>query len=142
VFALPGDLEPGESEFSVMVQERDTLQPLLDAQVNVHAVNGSQSVGPVRATSDDTENKLTQNADLEFPSQGDWSLQVDVQREGQSAALSLPVRVAETSPERNLRWPYMVFAVLAGILALSYWRRDRAARNTAACTRETEVARR
>ena len=82
VFALPGNLEPGTSEFGVMVQDRDTLESLLDAQVDVQATSVSRSAVPVRASSDDSENKLLQNADVDLPAEGEWDLRVNVQRDG------------------------------------------------------------
>ncbi len=141
VFSLPGDLELGDSEFSVLVQERDTLEPLLDAQVELRATSGSQSAGPVQAGFEDSENKLLQNAELAFPSQGDWTLLVNVKRDGERAAVDVPLRVAQTPSEVNLHWPYLVLAIFAGILGLAYWRRNRAAGRVKVVAKESEVVR-
>ncbi len=142
VFSLPGELAPGDAEFGVMVQERDTLQPLLDAQVELRATQtGGESVGPVRASAEDAENKLVQNAELELSPAGDWAVQVDVKRNGESASLNLPLRVAEAPSEVNLHWPYVALAIVAGILALTYWGRHRGAKSTRRVAKTAEVAR-
>jgi putative membrane protein len=141
VFSLPGELDPGEAEVGVMVQERDTLQPLLDTEVELRATQPvGETVGPVRATADDAENKLVQSAGLELPSQGDWALELDVRRNGESASVELPLRVAEATPAVNLHGPYLVFAGFAGILMFAYWRRHRGTTRAAACAKETHVA--
>ena len=142
VFSLPGELAPGDAEFGVMVQERDTLQPLLDAQVELRATQtGGESIGPVRASAEDAENKLVQNAELELSPAGDWAVQVDVKRNGESASLNLPLRVAEAPSEVNLHWPYVALAIVAGILALTYRGRHRGAKSTRRVAKTAEVAR-
>ena len=139
LFSLPGELAPGESEFGVMVQGRDTLQPVLDAEVALRATRvGEESVGPVKASAEDAENKLVQNAELEMASQGDWTVQVDVRRGGEGASVNLPVRVAEGTSDVNWHWPYLVFGGFSGILAVTYWRRHRA---TKVQVKETEFVR-
>ena len=60
----------------------------------------------------------------------------------QSAAVNLPLHVAEAAPEVNLHWPYLVFALFAGILALSYGRRQRAEMRAKECVKEIELAQR
>jgi putative membrane protein len=140
VFALPGDLDVGSSEFAVMVQDRDTLESVLDARVALQATVGSQSVGPVRASDEDSENRLMQTAELNLPAEGDWSIQVNVQNEDETASVNLPVRVTEEKGETNRHWPYLILGTLAGILALTYWRRPRAT-TTTHCNDQAEVVR-
>ena len=140
VFSMPGELGVGESDFAVMVQERDTLQPVLGAEVELRAtLADGESVGPVRASNEDAENKLVQSGALDFKSQGDWSLQVSVQRNGESGSVNLPLRVVEGTSGGNVHWPYAVFAAFAAGLGLTYWRRHRSPKVGSAV--ETEVAR-
>jgi cytochrome c oxidase assembly factor CtaG len=131
VFALPGDLEVGSAELSVLVQDRDTLQVLRDAdvQLQLQKTGASRATAPVRASNDDSENKLLQSAEVELPSEGDWELQVRVIRNGQSAVMSLPLYVVKGEGETTIRWPFIVFAAFSGILAFTYWWRHRLGTN-------------
>ncbi len=130
VFALPGDLDAGRSEFSVLVQDRDSLQVVQDADVELQATqaSGSPSTAQVRASSDESENKLLQAAAVELPSEGEWTLQVHVAHDGQSSEVSLPVRVVKPETGVTIRWWYVVFVVFAGVLGFTYWRRHRVPR--------------
>jgi cytochrome c oxidase assembly factor CtaG len=130
VFALPGDLDAGRSEFSVLVQDRDSLQVVQDANVELQATQtgASQATATVRASSDGSENKLLQVADVELPSEGNWTLRVRVARDGQSSELALPVRVAKPEAEVTIHGWYVVFVIVAGILALAYYRRQRSSK--------------
>ena len=125
VFALPGDLDAGRSEFSVLVQDRDTLQVLQDAHVDLQAQQSTatQSNATVRAGSDDSENKLLQTADVEFPSEGDWTLSVRVADNSANAQIKLPLHVIKPERGATLHWPYAVLIAFAAILLFSYWRR-------------------
>ena len=130
VFALPGDLDAGRSQFSVLVQDRDTLQVMQDADVELQATQAGapQSMATVRASSDDSENKLLQAADVELPSAGEWTLQIRVAHDGQDSGLALPLRVVNPEAGVTIQWWYVVFVVFAGILGFTYWRRHRVPR--------------
>lgn len=127
VFALPGDLSAGSAEFSVLVRDRDTMQVVQDASVQIQAqrVGTAQSSEAVRASSDDSENKLLQTAEVDLPTAGDWMLRVQVMRENQTSEVSVPLRVVMAAPEGNARWPYVLFVFLTALLACVYWRRHR-----------------
>ena len=127
VFALPGDLDAGSSEFSVLVQDRDTLQVLLNASVDLQAQQSTaaQSTATVRASSDDSENKLLQSVEVDLPSEGDWTLAVHVAHDRQSSELALPLRVVKPEAGVTIHWWYAVFLAFAAILAFAYRRRHR-----------------
>ncbi len=131
VFALPGELDAGRSEFSVLVQDRDSLQVMQDAQVELQAkqVGTSQSTARVQASSDASANKLLQAADVELPSEGDWMLSVRVAHDGQSSELALPLRVVKPEAGIAIPWWYVGFVVFGAILAFIYWRRNKGYRN-------------
>jgi cytochrome c oxidase assembly factor CtaG len=125
VFALPGELDAGQSEFSVLVQDRDTLQVVQNAGVELQAKQAgeAQSTAAIRASSDDSENKLLQSAEVDLPSDGDWTLSVRAVQDGQSSEVALPLRVVKPEAGVIVHWWYVVLAAFAAILAFSYWRR-------------------
>ncbi len=125
VFALPGDLDAGHSEFSVLVQDRDTLQVVQDADVELRAQqsSASQSTEAVRASNDDSENKLLQTADVDLASEGDWTLHVGVAHDGQNSGLTLPLHVVKPESGFTFHWPYVILATFSAILMLTWWRR-------------------
>jgi hypothetical protein len=127
VFALPGELEAGRSEFNVLVQDRDTLQVVQDANVALQARDEatSQSTEAVQASAEDSENKLLQNAEVELPAEGDWTLSVKVVRNDTAADVAVPLRVVKPEGGFSVPWPYIVFGVFAAVLLFSYWRRNR-----------------
>ncbi len=144
VFALPGDLDAGPTEFSVLVQDRDTMQVLQDATVELRAQQegSSQTTEPVRASAKDSENKLLQNADVDLPAEGIWKLSVRVQRGADSANLSLPLRVVKPAEGFTIHWPYVVLAIFAAILGLASWRRHHVASRVQLSDSATEAAER
>jgi cytochrome c oxidase assembly factor CtaG len=131
IFALPGDLDTGHSEFNILVQDRDTLQVAQDATVTLQAKRDgtSQSTAVAHASTDDSENKLLQNADLELPAAGDWTLNVRITQNDATAEATLPLRVV--TPERGIafHWPYAALGIFAATLLFSYWLRHRPSRS-------------
>jgi putative membrane protein len=125
VFALPGDLDAGSSGFSVLVQDRDSLQVVQDANIELQAKQpgASQSVARVRASSDDSENKLLQTAEVELPSAGNWTLTVRVAHDHTDAEIALPLHAIKPDGGVGFHWPFGIFIVFGAILLFSYWRR-------------------
>jgi cytochrome c oxidase assembly factor CtaG len=130
VFALPGNLDTGHSEFNVLVQDRDTLQVVQDATATLQATrNGtSQSTEVGRASTEDSENKLLQNAGLDLPTTGDWTLNVRVTQNDATAEAALPLRVVTPKHGIVIHWPYAALGIFAATLLFTYWRRHRPSR--------------
>ena len=98
VFAPAGDLAAGPSPFSVLVQDRNTQEVLLDTTVDLTARPAGDPQGPpstARASYEDSENKLLQTADLNLPATGDWLVNVALRRNSEAASFSLPVHVVK-----------------------------------------------
>ena len=130
VFAPAGDLQPGPSDFNVLVQDRDSAEVLRDATV---ALRAEQAGNPhktqwVRAATEDSENKLLQSASLNLPDNGDWTLDIAIERGGQQADFSLPVHVAKPAAGMSFPWSYVVLLGFSGILLFTYLQRHRSAR--------------
>jgi putative membrane protein len=129
VFALPGDLDLGRSEFNVLVQDRDSLQVAQDANVTVQTIHNGTSQSTEVASTEDSENKLLQNADLDLAATGDWTLNVLVTQNGATAEATLPLRVVPPHRGMVIHWPYVILGILAATLLLTYWQRHRPSSN-------------
>ncbi|MGA2369116.1 MAG: cytochrome c oxidase assembly protein [Candidatus Korobacteraceae bacterium] len=127
IFAPAGDLETGQSDFSVLVQNRDSQEVLQDATV---ALRADQAGNPhkaqwVRATTEDSENKLLQSASLNLPDNGQWTVDTAVEHGGEHADFSLPVHVVKPAAGISFPWSYVVLLALSAILLFTYLRRHR-----------------
>ena len=129
VFALPGDLEAGRSEFNVLVQDRDTLQVVRDANIVLQAKRDgtSQTTEGAQASAEDSENKLLQSAAIDLPEAGNWTLNVRVSDSDAAADATLPLRVVKAESGVTIRWPFLVLGVFTAVLVFGYWRRHHAA---------------
>ncbi len=127
VFAPAGDLKTGQSDFSVLVQDRDSQEVLRDAAVALRAqqVGNPLKAQWTRATSEDSENKLLQSATVNLPDSGDWVLDVEIQHGGRQADFSLPVRVVKPASGMSFPWPYILLLGFSTVLLFTYLRRHR-----------------
>ena len=118
VLAPAGDLEAGSAEFSVLVQDTNSHDVLSDAVVDVYAKSTTQSSEPVRASFEDSDNKLLQSASLRLPSEGDWTVEVAIENGGQHAMFALPIHVRKA--EAGFPWSYVVLVAISALLLLVY----------------------
>ena len=123
IFAPAGDLGAGRSPFNVLVQDRNTREVLLDTTIDVtaHAAGEPQrTAATARASHADSENKLLQTAELDFPAAGDWNLNFAVRQGSAVADFPLLIRVAQTQTEAEFPWGYLSLLVIALLLLLVY----------------------
>ena len=96
VFGPRDPIEPGDCDISVLVQDARSEEPILDADVDVSLQASNSAAGaPVRATRQQSSNKLLESASTELPSSGSWQLQVSVHRGSEYAAVSSTLQVTE-----------------------------------------------
>jgi cytochrome c oxidase assembly factor CtaG len=129
VFAPPGSLEAGSSQFTVLVRNRSTQETLLDAKVDLTAqpANNSQALfARATASHEDSENKLLQAADLYLPTEGEWTLHITVQREAVSHDFLLAFRVTKPDAGIASKWPYLAILLFTASLLFAYVWRHRA----------------
>jgi len=119
------DLQPGTSDFAVLVQDSQTDDALPDATVDLRAQSKPSSASKSVRAGTDSENKLLQSADVELPDAGKWTLEVTAHHGADAAAITLPVDV--TGPENGfaLPWSYVVLITFAALLLFAYWWRHR-----------------
>ena len=121
VFTAPGDSFSRSSEFAILVQDRDSREALLDAEIQLtaHSIDHPAISSAVAATHQDSENKLLQSAALNLPTPGKWLLDISVRRGLQSADLFLPLNVVNHENRTQNRWPYLII-VLAFVVILIF----------------------
>ena len=126
VFAPSGDLQTGFASFSILVQDRNMEEVLLDPVVQVSArpaADGGAPLPPVRASSEDSENKLLQTAELNLPAPGDWIVNIYLSRNPESSDLSLPLHVVKSEIGLGDLWPHILFPACGMVLFGTYVRR-------------------
>ncbi len=96
VFTAPDPVSVGDFDVAVLVQDRNTDEAILDADVEIAAPPATAG-GPdaaTRATRDAAQNKLLEAAALDLESPGAWNLRVSVQRGTDQGSLTGKVDVA------------------------------------------------
>jgi hypothetical protein len=104
VFAAPAEL-------SVLVQNRETLDPDLDATVTIRLQHGDSDV-TVRATREQAHNKLLRAAVVNLDEPGEWRYTVTVSRPGAQATVTGTMNVAPAEPKLASYWSYLAFPPL------------------------------
>ena len=123
VFAPAEDLDAGRSSFSILVQDRNTREVLLDTTVDLTARKAGDAQGAAltaRANHEDSENKLLQTAELDLPAATAWKLNVALRRNSDIAEFSLPLRVLKAEPRFEFPWGYLFVLAIALLLILVY----------------------
>jgi len=123
VFAPAGDLDAGPSPFSVLVQDRNNNEVLLDTTVELTARPAGDAQGTAsaaRASFEDSENKLLQSAELDLPAAAECKLNIALRRNSDAADFSLPLHVVKAEPQFQFPWGYLFLLAVALLLALVY----------------------
>ncbi|MBZ5694671.1 MAG: cytochrome c oxidase assembly protein [Acidobacteriia bacterium] len=120
VFAPQDPVPAGPSDISVLVQDAHSDETILDAEVDlsVQPVNGAGSPGVVRATHEESANKLLQAGTIDLPSSGAWELRASVRREGDQGQVTANLETVPRAPESAPVWPYAVAVAIIILIAL------------------------
>jgi hypothetical protein len=101
VFAAPAEL-------SVLVQNREALEPDLDATVSIRLQHGDSDVTTL-ATREQAHNKLLRAATVNLDDPGEWRYTVTVSRAGTQASVTGTMNVAPATPKLASYWSYLAF---------------------------------
>jgi len=131
LFAEPPLPRAGQIDFSVLIQDAKSGQPVLDAAVTlalapvkVHqngqpawyppscAVTPPADLAAVPLLHSGASNRLLYGALVEIPAAGVWHVRAVVQRGGEDAAVAGNVAVADPFPPVANYWPLFLFPVL------------------------------
>jgi hypothetical protein len=128
VFSAPTALRAGPADISVLVQQHDTNEPVLDAEVAVllAPLRTASAAINTAATRQQATNKLLYAAAVNVPSAGSWELRVTVQHGSTTASVAGTITAAAALPPLLAQWPYLAFPPVAVMLfALHQWLRSR-----------------
>ncbi len=126
----PQELIAGTNSFSVLVQDAKSHDVLLDARVDLLAspVTGQTPASHVRASYDDSQNKLLQSAELNLPATRDWKLEIAVRRGSEQTEFSLPLELTTTESASHIPRTHLLIVGFAALLLIVYLHRHRKAK--------------
>jgi hypothetical protein len=132
LFAEPPLPRAGQIDFSVLIQDAKTGEPVMDAAVTmaltpvkVHqnaqpawyppscAVSAPADLAMVPLLHSGASNRLLYGALVEIPAAGVWHVRTEVQRGDEHASVEGTVDVADPFPPVANYWPWFLFPVLA-----------------------------
>ena len=113
VFTSPSPLAAGPVDISVLVQNRNGLEPVLDADVSVLLRRAASTTEiRARATREQAQNKLLYAAPLTITESGLWNLSVTILHEGSHAEITGEIEVARGRFSLGSYWGYIAFSPL------------------------------
>ena len=121
VFTSPSESASHSTEFAVLVQDRNSLEVMSDAEVRLTVHKGDSRASSLTATlHQDLQNKLLQSAVVDMPTTGIWLLDIFVRRGLENANLSMVLNVVNPERSTENRWPYGAVISFFAILVLVY----------------------
>ena len=113
VFTAPAPLSAGPVDISLLLQNRNGLEPVLDANVSLLLrENASGSEISARPTREQAQNKLLYAAPVTFTESGKWQLDITILRNGERARATGTIDVAPAPEMAASRWSYIAFPPL------------------------------
>ena len=160
VFSAPELQQDSPVDVSVMVQERDSSDAILDANVKLMftapasstaepidemcGVTGAARMGPdskqytVAATRGLASNKLLYAAAVKFDTAGLWQLQAFIEREGDFERIACSIPVSPPARKWVGLFPYLVLPpLLVGLFAVNQWLRGQLRGRAVECTTQS-----
>src|ERR1700752_3715194 len=132
LFAEPPLPRAGQIDFSVLIQDAKTGEPVMDAAVTmaltpvkVHqnaqptwyppscAVSAPTDLAAVPLLHSGASNRLLYGALVEIPAAGVWHVRTEVQRGDEHASVEGSVDVADPFPPVANYWPWFLFPIIA-----------------------------
>lgn len=112
VFTAPEPLTAGPADVSVLVQDRQTGEALLDASVDL-ALAGPDGGPPAAARAESGTNRLMKSAAVTLGGPGSWKLEVVVRRAGEQARVACMLPVAPAAAPLASAWPFLIVPPVA-----------------------------
>jgi hypothetical protein len=118
LFAAPQPLQVGAADLSVMVQDRNSGEVLLDSAIDLRVAPEAERAlqQTVRLSRGQASNRLLQAATVHFSRAGKWRVMLLVRRGNDVASLSTECVVEPNSSRAVLVWFYILLP--AGIILL------------------------
>jgi hypothetical protein len=129
VFTTPSPLRAGPVDISLMIQSRDSQQPLLDCQALVQLrKEGAMNIRS-EATHETAQNKLLYAAQVKVPESGLWELEVAIRHGDDSINVVGEIIVAPANPVLFVYWRSLALPPLfISLFALNQWLKRRTAK--------------
>jgi hypothetical protein len=128
VFGSPAPLRAGAVDLSVLLQSSETMEPILDGDVDFILTNGDSDIR-VRATRAQAQNKLLYAASVHLDHAGEWNYRISVGgAQHASAPVVIPgvIIVDAEQPKPAAYGTYLALPfVWLAIFALHQWLRSR-----------------
>jgi hypothetical protein len=113
VFTSPAPLSAGPADISLLLQNRNGLEPVLDANVSLLLRgNAPGSRIRVRPTREQAQNKLLYAAPVTFAESGKWQLDITILRNGERTGATGTIDVAPAPEKAASYWSYIALPPL------------------------------
>jgi hypothetical protein len=123
VFSSPAPLSAGPVDISLLLQNRNGLEPVLDANVSL-LLRADASGTEIRArpTREQAQNKLLYAAPVTLPESGKWQLAITVLRNGGRTETTGTIDVAPAPEMAASYWSYIAFPpLMIVVFAIREW---------------------
>jgi hypothetical protein len=111
VFASPTPLRAGPVDFSVLVQDASSGEPVLQSKVKLCLRKPGTQALQLPATHEAATNKLLQAVQFELPDAGRWRLDVEVEGSGSAVVFSGELEAGPPLPRWRELWPWIGWPV-------------------------------
>ncbi len=118
LFSSPTPFRAGPVDLSILVQDPETDEAILDATVNLMLQHGDAEVDTilVTATRADATNRLLYAALFDLPEPGSWQVDLHVEHDGQFARLQVTLAADPPLPPILGFWTWLSFPAIVIIL--------------------------
>lgn len=116
VFATPSPLRAGTADFSVLVQDAETEDVLLNGAIELDL--SKTGTGDIRANASQGQatNRLLYAATVEIPQAGEWELSARCRFRGEEEIVRGKVNILPPEPPLVTYWPYFLLVPFAIVL--------------------------
>ncbi|HEV8039349.1 MAG TPA: hypothetical protein VGP62_10845 [Bryobacteraceae bacterium] len=109
VFTAPAPLSAGPVDISLLLQNRNGLEPVLDASVSLILRDPSGAEIPARLTREQAQNKLLYAAPVTLAKSGKWQLDITILKNGERTSAKGTIDVAPAPEMTASYWSYIAF---------------------------------
>ena len=123
VFASPSPLSVGPIDISLLLQNRNGLEPVLDANVSLGLRQDTSGIElQARPTREQARNKLLYAAPVTFSEPGKWQIAVTVLRNGEKTSAA---GILEVAPAPSKSASYAAYIAFPPVMIVLFMVRER-----------------
>jgi hypothetical protein len=113
VFAAPSPLRAGPADFSLLIQNAETQDVLLDGEVELNLSKAGAEDIRATPTPGKATNRLLYAATVSIPEAGEWKLALRCRVGGQETKLGGSIAILPPEPPLLTYWPYFLLVPVA-----------------------------